>query len=111
VINEDCDCEHEGTFRDEVTKDCHRCMEGCVGCDNASSCHDCDDGFYLNVYDICIKCHTNCHNCTIGTGECESCDGDLVPDGRECMCPAGQELVTGSTTRCVAPSAGECATN
>ncbi|KAL4453480.1 hypothetical protein ABPG74_017687 [Tetrahymena malaccensis] len=51
--------------RDIQTKQCFKCANNCISCNNDSSCIECEPGYYWNINSTtCSPCHPSCKKCS-----------------------------------------------
>jgi len=106
---------------------CLECSEGCKQCDNALSCNDCDDDYFLksercvknceagymanNQAGTCDKCNeSNCSQCDSSVLECQKCDSPLLLYAGKCVskCPVGTFLTQDVTCNDCPQDCDEC---
>ncbi|KAL4495227.1 hypothetical protein ABPG72_007334 [Tetrahymena utriculariae] len=52
-------------YWDIQTKQCYKCSNNCISCNNDSSCIECEPDYYWNVNrKTCSPCHPSCKKCT-----------------------------------------------
>ncbi|KAL4453479.1 hypothetical protein ABPG74_017686 [Tetrahymena malaccensis] len=52
-------------YWDIQTKQCFKCANNCISCNNDSSCIECEPGYYWNINSTtCSPCHPSCKKCS-----------------------------------------------
>lgn len=109
VIN--CDTTDGGVYCD-ADATCAACpLDGCLYCENGESpteCHECMDGYDLNVNNTCVKCEVDgCSACSTGTVLVDN-EPTTTVVCKTCMDGYYGDIASGTCTACDAENCEQC---